>query len=111
MLQAFDPLPFGVDHIRPQYHGGATIADNLAFACFDCNTYKGTNIAGYDPEDDSIHVLFNPRTDSWDDHFTWSGPRLTGLTPIGRVTVDVLRINLPDRVEHRRLLIREGVFP
>lgn len=24
--QAFDPLPFGIDHIRPQYHHGLSVA-------------------------------------------------------------------------------------
>lgn len=29
---------------------------------------------------------------------------IIGQTVIGRTTVDVLRLNLPERVEHRRLL-------
>jgi hypothetical protein len=36
---------------------------------------------------------------------------LRGLTAIGRTTIDVLRINLPERVEHRRLLQQLGVLP
>jgi hypothetical protein len=36
---------------------------------------------------------------------------LLGRTAVGRTTIDVLNINYPDRVEHRRLLIAEGVFP
>lgn len=36
---------------------------------------------------------------------------LIGLTPIGRVTVTVLEINLDYRIDLRQGLIEEGVFP
>jgi hypothetical protein len=36
---------------------------------------------------------------------------LAGRTPQGRATVRVLKINLDHRVEFRRELIEEGVFP
>ncbi len=36
---------------------------------------------------------------------------LKGKTPVGRVTVYVLAINLSFRVALRRALIEEGVFP
>jgi len=36
---------------------------------------------------------------------------LIGRTPVGRVTVALLRINDPFRVELREGLIAEGVFP
>ena len=39
------PFPFGVDHIRPEYHHGPTVSENLAFACFDCNAFKGVHRA------------------------------------------------------------------
>ena len=55
--------------------------------------------------------LFNPRTDNWHDHFTWNGPRLVGKTAIGRVTIDVLKINLDYRLVIRAALIAEGEFP
>ena len=109
--QSFDPLPFGMDHIRPQYHHGPAVAANLALACFNCNCFKGTNAAGYDPETDELTPLFNPRTDTWEQHFEWNGPELRGMTSIGRTTIDVLRINLPERVELRRLIRELGVFP
>jgi hypothetical protein len=32
------------------------------------------------------------------------------LTPVGRTTIVVLRINLRDRIEHRRLLIAAGLL-
>jgi hypothetical protein len=38
------------------------------------------------------------------------GAQLFGLTPIGRVTVEVLGINLPHRVALRDFLIQVGLF-
>ena len=55
--------------------------------------------------------LFHPRKDRWADHFRWNGPLLVGKSDIARVTIDVLLINRPDRLEVRQALIEEGVFP
>ena len=50
-----------VDHIIAEKHGGRTIADNLALACFDCNRFKGSDIASIDATSGEIIPLFNPR--------------------------------------------------
>ena len=107
----FTTLPHQLDHIIAQKHGGATTSENLCLACYFCNGYKGPNIAGIDRETGQLCHLFHPRRDAWEEHFHWDGPILVGTTPLGRATVAVLRINLPERVEHRRLLIVGGVFP
>lgn len=109
--QAFDVNPFQLDHVRAEKHGGVTSLSNLAWCCFLCNSYKGPNVAGYDPETQSLERLFNPRTDDWDEHYRWDGPILVGRTTIGRTTIDVLRINLYERVLHRQSLIDIGEFP
>jgi len=102
-------LPFQIDHIIAEKHGGATVAGNLALSCERCNSHKGPNIAGYLQ---GKHVpLFNPRTDRWSDHFEWNGPYLVGKTNVGKVTIDVLGINLPYRVALRAALIEEGILP
>jgi hypothetical protein len=111
MPQPLDVQPFQVDHIRAEKHGGRTTLANLALACLPCNTFKGPNIAGYDPLTNTLQRLFHPRRDKWVDHFRWDGPILAGKTPVGRTTIVVLAINASDRVEHRRLLLRAGVFP
>lgn len=97
-------LPFQVDHIIAQVHHGLTELQNLAWSCFDCNVYKGTNLAGFNQEANQIVRLYHPRNDRWQQHFEWEGPLLRGKSPEGRATIDVLRINLPSRIEHRRLL-------
>jgi hypothetical protein len=102
-------LPFQIDHIIAIKHGGQTTLDNLALSCERCNSHKGPNIAGYL---EGQHIpLFNPRQDRWLDHFEWRGPILIGKTSVGKVTVEVLSINLPYRVTLRTALIEEGLFP
>jgi hypothetical protein len=43
-------------------------------------------------------------------HFEWNGPYLVGKTDIGRVTIEVLAINLPYRVALREVLLEEGNY-
>jgi hypothetical protein len=102
-------LPFEVDHIIAEQHGGKARLINLCLACPRCNRAKGPNIASV--LSGTLVPLFNPRRDQWTDHFAWKGARLRGLTPVGRVTVRVLGINNPLAVRMRQELIVEGRFP
>ncbi|MEO8608158.1 MAG: HNH endonuclease signature motif containing protein [Chloroflexota bacterium] len=99
-----------VDHIVSQKHHGSDDLDNLAWACFQCNSCKGTDIAARDRETNSLYSLFNPRTQKWDDHFRLDGAIIIGLTPIGRVTIDILQMNDPDQIRTRRLLIENDLW-
>ncbi len=110
MPQKYDPATFEVDHIVPEKMAGKTVAENLALACFKCNNHKGPNIAGIDPETGERAFLYDPRKDTWSDHFQWIGPLITGVSPSGRATVALLEINAAHRLAHRRQLFREGVF-
>lgn len=109
--QACSPLPHAVDHIIARQHGGPTEADNLALACFFCNSYKGPNIAGVNPQTGRMVRLFNPRKDRWSRHFAWNGAMLTGRTHTGRVTIALLEINRFEAVELREYLLRESQNP
>ena len=111
IAQAFYRQRFPIDHIIARQHGGLTAADNLALCCPSCNRFKGPNIAGIDPTTGEMAGLFNPRRDPWNEHFEWHGPKLLGLTPIGRATVAVLNMNHSRYVTVRKALIAEGVFP
>ena len=79
----------------------ALMSPALALACDRCNAYKGPNLTSIDPDSNAIVPLFNPREDTWGDHFAVRGGRLTGLTPKGRATVRLLNMNAPRRVELR----------
>lgn len=96
-----------IEHIIARKHHGKTEQTNLALACFECNDFKGSDIAGLDPETGELSRLFHPRVDVWEEHFRWQGAILLGLTPVGRTTIDLLRIDEPPRVEHRRLVARQ----
>ena len=109
--QEFDAFPFEIDHIIAEKHLGQTIESNLALSCYQCNAYKGSNIAGIDVITEHLVPLFHPRQQLWTEHFEWDGPELHGRTAIGRTTVDVLRINHPSRVDHRRELMAAFLFP
>lgn len=104
-------LPHEIDHIRARKHRGPTMLRNLCWACAQCNSAKGSNAAGYDPKSGALVPLFNPRRFRWRRYFAWNGATLTGKTRSARATIDVLRINDPERVEYRRLLIEAGLFP
>jgi len=108
--QLFDPLPFGLDHIRPQYHHGLSVEENLCLCCFHDNSFKAVNVAGYDPLTGVLSELYHPRRELWHDHFEVDDGRVVGKTGKGRTTLDVLRMNLPERIEHRRLLAALGVW-
>jgi hypothetical protein len=105
-------IPFHVDHIKSTKHGGATSLNNLCYACYPCNLYKGPIIAGADPETGLATFLFNPRLHIWNKHFQINADAsLRGLTPEGRTTIDVLRINDEQRVEKRWIAMELGLYP
>ena len=97
-----------IDHIIAEKHGGETESDNLALSCALCNKHKGSDIASIDPDTGDIVALYHPRRDRWANHFQLINGQFVPLTAPGRVTVRLLQLNHPDRVEERRLLIAAG---
>lgn len=108
--QAASFLTFEIEHIIARKHGGLSIESNLALACPFCNNAKGSDIGSLDPDTGELMPLFNPRTQFWEDHFQLEGPQIVALTSIGRVTVNLLRFNHPDRLVERQLLIAAGIY-
>jgi hypothetical protein len=98
------------DHIISRKHGGETTLENLALACFECNRYKGTDIASYDDLTGNLTPLFNPRTQIWTEHFQMQNAEIIGLTPEARVIVKILQLNTEERIEQRQTLIELAVF-
>jgi len=97
-----------IEHVIPKKHHGSDGVDNLALACVRCNLAKSSNLAGRDEETGEIVPLFNPRVDEWHEHFAYSGARIIGRTPVGRVSVDVLNMNEDERLRLRRILLSNG---
>lgn len=98
------------DHIVPVQHGGATTEDNLACACLRCNRHKGPNIGSFDPVTGVLTPFFHPRRQAWHDHFQLNDARIEPLTPEGRVTVLILQLNSPERVDERSTLLAAELY-
>ena len=102
-----------IDHIIPEVAGGETSLDNLCLACILCNGSKRDFQMGTDPETGKEIPLFNPRTQTWRDHFQWhdDGLIIIGLTSTGRATITRLRMNREALVNARRRWIAAGWHP
>ncbi len=97
------------DHVIPLQHGGNTSADNLACACFRCNRHKGPNVGSFDPITGDLVPLFNPRTQTWAEHFQRRDAEVYSLTAEARVTVKLLDLNSMERLREREILLRAGI--
>ncbi len=96
---------FEIDHIISLKHKGSTILENLAYSCFPCNNNKGSDVGSVLFPDRSFIRLFDPRNDIWDDHFKFENGVMFSKTPVGEVTVELLKINDVERIIERRLMI------
>lgn len=104
-------LPHEIDHVISRKHGGSESPENLAFACYLCNRFKGSDIASLHPIKRGLVRLFHPRQDRWGDHFRITGPVLEPLTDVGMVTTNLLRLNHAARVIERKLLQALNRYP
>jgi len=104
---------FEVDHIIPESLGGRTEEENLWLACSACNDHKSNRIAAADPTTGEIVRLFDPRRQSWSEHFAWNevGDEIIGLTPTGRAAVAALHLNRPVLVYARWFWVKWGFHP
>lgn len=104
-------LSHEIDHILPERHRGGTALNNLCVSCFECNRYKSSDIGSYDIDTGEFAPLFHPRLHQWNDHFILQDEMIIPLTPIGRVTEFLLRLNSEARRVRRKELILLGRYP
>ncbi len=103
-----------LEHIIAIARGGSSDESNLWLSCPLCNAAKSDRVSAPDPETGVDVPLFNPRTQSWSEHFRWSddGLRIVGLTPTGRATVALLHLDSdPDAIVVRSYWIEAGWHP
>lgn len=102
-----------IDHLIPEALGGQTVEDNLWLACTICNKHKASRINAADPFTDETVLLFDPRRQSWNDHFRWTtnGTQVVGITATGRATVLALNLNRPPLIKSRELWVGAGWHP
>ncbi len=104
---------FEVEHIFPISKGGNTVLENLAHSCSGCNKYKSHRISVFDKITETEVFFYNPREDSWNNHFVWNEDftEIVGKTAKGRVTIKALKLNRQQVVNLRRLLVIVGEHP
>ena len=83
----------------------------LPISCFQCNRFKGSEVAAFDDESGDLTPLFNPRRHQWQAHFAVEAGMIMPQTKIGRVTILVLQLNRPIRVQVRARLMQAGLYP
>jgi len=91
--------------------GGNCEAENLAFACTFCNRSKGTDPRTLLGRTGELVRFFNPRQDTWHEHFYIEGFQIKPKTHTGEVTVEVLKFNSTERVLERSALCESGRYP
>ena len=100
-----------IDHVISEKHGGQTEADNLALACVMCNRAKGSDVGSIDLHTGAFVRFYNPRIDSWTDHFDLDEARIVPMTDVARVTERLLQFNVRERLLEREILRTIGRYP
>ena len=109
----YAPHYFTIDHIIALSMGGTDDIINLAYACFLCNRLKSNKLMLFDQLTEQWVVIFNPRTHTWNDHFSWSedATLIYGTTAIGRSTATFLKLNREKLIEYRKSIFPLGEHP
>lgn len=89
-----------IDHFRPQSKAGSDAINNLIYCCVRCNLYKGDF---WVEQEADAPQLWNPRVESFENHF-WQTEDglLLALTPVGELTLKILKLNRSQLVAYRR---------
>lgn len=104
---------FAIEHILPISKGGTDETNNLALACQACNNSKYNKTEAFDILSQKTTPLFNPRKNSWSEHFAWNKDfsEIFGLTATGRITIETLKMNRKRTVKIRKFLHLVGEHP
>ncbi|HLO86491.1 MAG TPA: HNH endonuclease signature motif containing protein [Nostocaceae cyanobacterium] len=111
--EALTVTTFEFEHIIPLSAGGGTVFKNLCLACPSCNRYKATRQTAIDPDSQEEVKLFHPQQQLWTEHFTWNedATEIVGLTPIGKATISVLKMNRLQLTRVRKMWVKMGEHP
>jgi hypothetical protein len=109
--QSLNPALLEIEHLLATANDGTDNEENLWLACRLCNGYKGIQFEAVDPESGKKVLLFNPRTQDWNEHFRWREEKIVGKTACGRATVQSLKLNNDIILPVRKKWISAGWFP
>jgi hypothetical protein len=104
---------FEVEHITPAGREGRSVDENMALACRSCNLYKAAHTTAVDPETEIVVRLFDPRSESWPEHFAIDNISgvIVGISATGRATVAQLKMNSEFQLNARRHWMSLVLFP
>lgn len=107
------PYRLEIEHLVPSSRGGGEERTNLWLSCHKCNKLRSNRVTGIDPLTQQEVALFNPRLQSWNEHFSWQGGGLyiVGRSAIGRATVETLRLNDAYHQSARSVWLLAGIYP
>lgn len=111
--QDFVPIVLQVDHILPLHKGGTDNEENLWLLCATCNRAKSDKVLVFDKITQNEVPIFNPRTENWNEHFSWSedGIEIVSKTAVGRATISALNLNRDLYIIVRRNWVIAGWHP
>jgi len=110
--EAIFNFPFEVEHITPLSRDGRDDDSNLALACRACNVHKSGYRFSLDAVTQTEVPLFNPRQNQWTDHFELNSETglITGLSPVGRASINRLQMNRAAQMAARLTWIKLGLI-
>jgi len=111
MHDSLQGATFHVEHVIPRSAGGTWDLSNLAWACPSCNLHKSNRVSVVLDGSLAPVSLFNPRENSWAEHFDWDDYSLVGKTVCGNATIDALHLNTERRQRIRQAEQLFGLFP
>ena len=96
-----------VDHFQPQVHGGDDSDDNLVYAYFRCNLYKGASVPTEAEQAQGLRLL-HPLRDNLAEHIREDEAtgRLEGITPVGTFHIVTLKLNRAELIAQRQRRLR-----
>ena len=102
-----------IEHIIPLSKEGSNLLENLAYACFGCNSHKHAKLVATDPVTGKKVALFHPRKQIWKEHFKWNKDFtiILGITSVGRATIKALKMNRSQLINLRTLIFLFGDHP
>ena len=111
--EAVSGIPLTLEHLTPKARGGPDAEENLWLSCRLCNEAKGVRTEAADPQTGETVPLYNPRTQTWAEHFMWDedSTHIISLTATGRATVQALSLNDELRVRARAIWAQAGYHP
>lgn len=110
---AFSFSPFSIELLNRRINFGKPTIENMIYICQSCSNYRNFSANGFDTISGKNSTLFNPRTDEWSKHFTWSDDFnfLIGLTSKGRTTIEKMQLNRETLIKYRCILISINKHP